>query len=108
MNFDNYKQKYGIFFEAIANKSTLHPKTAITISYLIHKPELLKYNNFFNTADLINKKVVFRKYNTPILGIADGIAQITNKPEYIAQNLGALKNNPKLQINKIRSIFALV
>jgi hypothetical protein len=68
------------------------------------RPQLIKCNNLFAIAGP-NKK--FYSYSTPIHGIDAGMDLLTKNPQFIANKVGTLKANPKLQLAKIRTILGL-
>jgi hypothetical protein len=105
--FNNIKQNYLIFFNAVAAKSAINSLALLRLSYDLTNGDskLIKNNNFFAVKS--KNSNVFNKYSTPFEGIAAGLEVIKNNPNFDKLKLGTLKANENLQYLKLRSLLKL-
>ena len=103
---NNLFQSLRPFTEYAGRKWPVHPDVICQIicDLTAHRPQLVKMNNLFAIAGP-NKK--WNSYPTPVHGIDAGMQILTNNPQFIANKVGTLKANPKLQLLKIRQILAI-
>jgi hypothetical protein len=106
MSLTDFNNKYGLFFKAVAGNTAINPQTALELSYRLTKngsQYYTKNNNFYAIADKNSRK--YKKYLTPFEGIEAGVNLILKNPIWTANKLGTLKANPKLQTQRILSLF---